>query len=157
MSKVLKLVRPPRTVAEVASINQADLEGEFARLPDDTLYWAWNYAAAAGRVSSAKAALEAVEVEARLSVAAQIEHECEALGDDGAPMRRRGRGQGPGGMTVDGFEALIRSQPAVVFAASDLREAEDDEARIRAVVETLRVKKDALVSLSANERATRNP
>lgn len=142
----LSLVKPPSTVAQVADINQADLQGESARLPSDVLYWGWNLAAAGGRVAAARMARDQDAIRAREAAAIRVEQEIAEA------TRPRGKGQAPGGMTVDSFEALVQGDPNVQLAVAELRAAEDDEARIKSVCDALRQKGESLMSLTAYER-----
>lgn len=150
MSSKLTLVRPPTSVAQVAEVNQADLQGEFAKHPSDVLYWGWNLAAAGGRVSVARMQRDQTVIRAREAAAILVEQEVA----DGT--RHRGRGQAPGGMTVDSFEAIIQGDPDVRLAVAELRAAEDDEARIKSVCDALRSKGEMLISLGAHERKARD-
>lgn len=149
MSK-LTLVRPPQQIASVVEINQSDLQGEFARHPSDVLHWQWNLAAAGGRVASARMYRDQLVISLRDRTAMRVEREI-AEGS-----RTKGRGQGPGGMTVDTFESLIQADEDVQLAIAELRAAEEDEARIKAVCDSLRSKGEMLISLGAHERKARD-
>lgn len=148
-SKILRLVRPPQAVAEVAEIDPTNLQQEFASFSVDYMKWTWNLAAAQGRVAQAKLELDEATITARGDVAMRVEAEVEE------GYRVKGRGQGPGGTTVDVFESIVQGEATIREGRATLIEAEEDEARIKAVCDTLRQKAQMLTNLGLHDRVSR--
>lgn len=123
----------PKKVTDIVTINEDDLETEFSHFAGDYAFWLYNRAKAQTRINSAKLGLDLAKAEARELVKAQ---------------------SGPSAkLTVEDIKALVSEHPSVVEATQTLHTAEDNEAKINAVVEALRAKKDMLVSLGAHKRA----
>lgn len=134
MDDTLKVVGLPQNIAQMTKINEEDLEGEFARFAGDYAYWLWNRAKAQTAVSRRKVELELARADARTRLRDQLEK-----------------------VKVDDAKAMVAEDALVQDAQDALINAELNEARISAIVEALRAKKDMLVSLGAHQRALNVP
>lgn len=136
MSSTMTVVALPPNIREMTTINEDQLESEFAKFAGDYAYWLWNRASAQNEVTKRKLRLDLEKAETR-----------ERYRND--PKLEK--------LKVDDMKAAISEDALVQAAQNDLTEAELNEARINAIVEALRAKKDMLVSLGAHQRALTIP
>lgn len=142
-------------LAECVAIEPTALEEEFVRLPADLAYWNERYSVA--YKAQLRAELDRKRVEARLYLecretlmqAAAREAEPES-GDTAGTKAVKRSVKAP---TTDQIAAAVQRHPEMIAAQDRELDAEADSHHLRGVLDAVRSKKDALVSIGAQLRA----
>lgn len=121
-------------LADCVKIEPAALQEEFVRLPGDFAYWAEQHALATESFLTAEAGRK--HEEARLYLLA---------GQKVNPATGKS-------YTIDGVKALVETDPSFQAAKHVEVQAEVELARAKNVMEALRTKREALISLGATIR-----
>lgn len=114
-------------------IDPANINDEFVRLPSDYALWNERYRTALERSLLAEAEVKRVHAGLYLRGGARVM-------PTGKPA------------TVDWIKAMIEDDPDYQQAVADAIRAEADVAHVKGVLEAIRTKREALVSIGANIR-----
>lgn len=130
---------PPNYLDECVKIEPLALEEEFIRTPSDLSYWNEQYAAAFVAWKKSKLARE--------QIWNLLYRE---LGSDGSIVAR----PGSRGVTVADVEAATITDVRYLVSCTAEIVAEGEKVRLAGIMETLRTKRDMLISLGAHMRST---
>lgn len=132
-----KAEQRPDEVAQVVQVDSLDVDGHFNRLPADIARWTERYADALGRALRAEARQRRTFAELFLEYKATLLENGKNMSEEVAKYK-------------------TRCNPKYVEAQDAEIDAEVARVRIEGVLNALRAKKDALVSLGAGMRAEMN-
>lgn len=127
------------------------IDEEFSRLPGDYAYWNERYTEANKSFLLAEANEKQVNARVYITIkeAEQAAEDAEEAEDDGEKKKKAKKRKA---MTVDHLDALVRTNPEMVQATERRIIAEVEKDHLRGVLDAMRTKREALVSLAANMR-----
>lgn len=127
---------------ECTTLEPAAIDEEFSRLPNDYAYWNERYSEANERFLRAEHFEEQVNSRVYLTKR-ETPEEPEVEGDKKKKEKK---------LTESAIDALVKTDPEMIAATSARITAEVEKDYLRGVLETMRTKRESLVSLAANMR-----
>jgi len=141
---------------DCVTIEPLMIQEEFVRVPRDLAYWNQRYSDAYERLLTAKHEWERTKATAELRIRAVNEDamavEAETTPDDAKPKPAKGRARG-GGLTEAAVAARLLLDDAVYAARVAYIAAEAEKNHLAGVLDAVRSKRDAVVSIGAHIRA----